>query len=106
MKKLLLAAFISLSSISTAAVAEVRVGIILVFTGPIADGRIDKLVNPIPIRAIASNGLPAISQHKLRGVPVSLHWLIMSSNKFKPDNEMGSYRSAIFVLPRSLANKN
>ena len=35
MKKLLLAAIISLSTISTAAVAEIKVGIILGFTGPI-----------------------------------------------------------------------
>ena len=35
MKKLLLAAIISLSSITTAALAEVKVGIILGFTGPI-----------------------------------------------------------------------
>ena len=35
MKKLLLAAIISLSTISTAALAEIKVGIILGFTGPI-----------------------------------------------------------------------
>ena len=35
MKKLLLAAIVSLSTISTAALAEVKVGIILGFTGPI-----------------------------------------------------------------------
>ena len=35
MKKLLLAAIVSLSTISTAAIAEVKVGIILGFTGPI-----------------------------------------------------------------------
>ena len=35
MKKLLVAAIISLSSISTAALAEIKVGIILGFTGPI-----------------------------------------------------------------------
>ena len=35
MKRLLLAAIISLSTISTAAVAEIKVGIILGFTGPI-----------------------------------------------------------------------
>ena len=35
MKKLLIAAIISLSSVTTAAVAEVKVGIILGFTGPI-----------------------------------------------------------------------
>ena len=35
MKKLILAAIISLSSVSTAAFAEIKVGIILGFTGPI-----------------------------------------------------------------------
>ena len=35
MKKLLVAAIISLSSFSTAALAEIKVGIILGFTGPI-----------------------------------------------------------------------
>ena len=35
MKKLLLAVIVSLSTISTAALAEIKVGIIIGFTGPI-----------------------------------------------------------------------
>ena len=78
----------------------------MVFTGPIEDGAIDSVRKPIPINAIASRGLPAISPHRLMGVFVASHCSIMLLRKFKPAGESGSNLSESFGLPRSLANKN